>query len=248
LDTSFISELARSGPVVTILPGSRRQEVAANMPWFVKTVEIVHRSVPQGRFVVASFNEEQAAMARRLAARTSVPIEIYVGRTHELIKVANCCLACSGSVSLELLCAVKPTVIHYWIGRSAYWAQWLCRRTRYITLVNLLADGDPFRAARDRQPYDPDAALDVPFPEYLTCEDRSSQMAHHLVRWLLNPPLRQQVVNRLTALRSRAVKKGASRRAARYVLGRLNVRPVVTIRPHFVPPPTAELPESAIGV
>ena len=46
-----------------------------------------------------------------------LPIEVCVGRTPELIHLADCCMAVSGSVSLELLYHTKPTVILYWIRR-----------------------------------------------------------------------------------------------------------------------------------
>ena len=53
---------------------------------------------------------------------------------------AACAMACSGSVSLELLHYAVPTVILYWISRPAYFVQGLFRKSKYITLVNLLAD------------------------------------------------------------------------------------------------------------
>ena len=76
-----------------------------------------------------------------------LPVEVHLGRTPELMQAADCCMACSGSVSLELLYHKRPTAILYWIAPTAYFVQRLFRRSRYITLVNLLTVDDLFLSA-----------------------------------------------------------------------------------------------------
>ena len=58
----------RPGPLVTILPGSRTQEVSHNLPWFLKAAVAVRRAVPAVRLAVAAFKPQQAEMARQAAA------------------------------------------------------------------------------------------------------------------------------------------------------------------------------------
>ena len=78
----------------------------------------MHERVPEVRFAVAAFKPHQAEIARQLVAQSGLPIEVYVGKTPELMRLADCCMSCSGSVSLELLYHTTPTVILYWISRS----------------------------------------------------------------------------------------------------------------------------------
>ena len=86
---------------------------------FCKRRRLVHAAVPQVRFAVASFKPHQAEFARqRRRRRPGCRVEVFVRRTPELIHAADCCLAVSGSVSLELLYHAKPTAILY---RSARW-------------------------------------------------------------------------------------------------------------------------------
>ena len=90
---------------------------------------------------------------------------------------------------------------------------------KYITLVNLLAV--PLITARfPAAAYDPDErhAERVPFPEYLTCTDRSAAMAAQLLRWLNNPDEHQQCRKWLRQLRDRHGAPGATARAAQVVL------------------------------
>ena len=184
LDERFLADQrGRPGPLVLILPGSRTQEVSHNLPWFLKAAARVRQAVPAARFAVGAFRDDQAEMVRRALAKGGrakgrrrgrrhprsssgfpfVPadVDVYVGKTPELMHLADCCMACSGSVSLELLYHATPTVILYWISRSAYFVQGFFRKAKYITLVNLLAGEDEGREV---------------FPEYLTCQDRSAEI------------------------------------------------------------------------
>jgi lipid-A-disaccharide synthase len=223
LDRDFIDRYgSRPGPLVTILPGSRTQEVADNLRWLLKAAAAVHARAPEARFAIAAFRDAHAEAARGAVAESGLPIEVFTGRTPELIHLAHCTMACSGSVSLELLFHAKPTVVLYWVPRMFFW---LVRRflikVKYVTLVNLLADPAPF--ADRPAPFDPHApgAERVPFPEYPTYEDKSEQIAAHLVEWITNPTTYAARVKQLEELKRRFAQSGASERAADYILNHL---------------------------
>ncbi|MEX2139758.1 MAG: lipid-A-disaccharide synthase [Pirellulales bacterium] len=244
LDAEFLKEMqCRPGPLVTILPGSRTQEVTSNLRWFLKAAESVLSRVRNVRFAIAAFKPHQAEYARRLVAESGLPIEVYVDRTPELIHLAECCMACSGSVSLELLYHKKPTVILYWVTRFAYWVQGFFRKVQYITLINLLNARELFPARL--APYDPKApgAERVLFPEYLTWEDKSTQIASHITRWLVDDNRREGLVAELAKLKARVARGGASRTAAEYILAQIESRARFVPRPHFEPAPVASTAE-----
>ena len=218
LDVDFLRSQNRdASPLVTILPGSRTQEVTSNLRQFFKAARHVHQACPSARFAVAAFNERQAQIIRGVADQFEFPIQVHVGRTPELIHLAHCCMACSGSVSLELLFHEKPTVILYAISPIAFAAQRVMKQCKYITLVNLLASGNPF--PRDLSTFDPDApdAEKVPYPEYLTFRDVSQRIAAHLVNWLENPDERGAKLAQLRGLKQRYAHPGATQSAARFL-------------------------------
>ncbi len=240
LDQAFVSELDReSGPLITILPGSRTQEVLGNLPWFLKTAGLIQRRVPEARFAIASFNERQAEIACRMVVDSTLDAEIYVGRTAELIQASECCLACSGSVSLELLFYAKPSLILYWAKRFGLNVakRWFIK-VRFITLVNLLAARDPFLPPGQRYDLTAASAEDVPLPEYLTSEDPSRAMADRIVQWLNDDMAYQRRRKRLLDLKRQHVDTGASRTAAAYILRVLN-GPVLAPTPEAEPKVTA---------
>ncbi len=236
IDEAFVAaQRDPQHPLVAILPGSRTQEVTLNLKYFLEAAALVHAQLPQVRFAVASFKPSQAQFARQAAKATGLPIEVHLRRTPELIRAADCCLAVSGSVSLELLYQARPTAILYWISPTAYRVQLWFRNTRYITLVNLLCAKKVF--GRDLSPYDPNSPADaqVLFPEYLTCENKSRQLADHLIRWLTDRTEHARLTAELTALKARVGSGGASRQASQYILAALGSQRRPVPRPHFLP-------------
>ncbi|MCH7726090.1 MAG: lipid-A-disaccharide synthase [Planctomycetes bacterium] len=222
LDAKFVEQHTDNyRPLVTILPGSRTQEAISNLPWLLNAAEKVSRNVANVRFAIASFNDEQAAIARQEVKKRGLQMDVIVGRTHELIHLAKCCLACSGSVSLELLYHVKPSVIQYRINRLNWLVQALVLNVKYITLVNLFWTNDIH--SRSFRVFDPDAegAERVPFPEYLTSRDKSDRIALHVIRWLTDNVAYQERVEQLRDLKLQYCHSGASEIAARYILNKL---------------------------
>jgi lipid-A-disaccharide synthase len=218
LDAAFELELLQDGrPLLTLLPGSRDQEVRSNLPTLIRAAQRVQLQFPGLRVAIASFNRRQAALAADMVAAANTPIEVFSGKTAELIRRAECCLACSGSVSLELLYFQKPSVIVYRVHWLAKRLEGYFRRVRFISLVNLLASERRFTTRGEL--YDPQApdAGEVPFPEYLTSKDCAAEVAEHAIRWLRDPQERQRVVAQLGHLRELWGKPGASLKAAEHI-------------------------------
>src|SRR5690606_33792047 len=134
------------------------------------------------------------------------------------IHSAACCLACSGSVSLELLYHAKPSVVLYQVSRFGFFMQNRYRRCRYITLVNLLT-ADEIATPRPAHLYDANDPADAHalLPEYLTQTEKSPQLAAHCVEWLTNANARWGREIALRRLRDQHASGGASERAASYI-------------------------------
>jgi lipid-A-disaccharide synthase len=211
LDPAFLAERrAKSGRVVSILPGSRNQEVTGNVPLMIAAAKKVHAARPDTRFLVASFSEPQAAMAREMFAPSNLPVEIHVGRTPEIIELGEACISVSGSVGLELMYRLTPSVVVYRVGR--FW-RWLARRvmtTKFISLVNLHAGEEVF-------------------PEFLTSRDESDRIAAKVLHWLNDPAAHAATVEKLRELRDRIAVPGACERAAEYLVNEVGAK--ISARP-----------------
>ena len=203
LDETFLTEQrTKGGPIIGVLPGSRNQEVAGNFAMMLRSLKLIHASRPDARFLVASFKESQREMAESMARDSGLPIEFHVGRTPEIIELSTICLSVSGSVSLEMLHRLKPTVIVYHVGLVFRCLAGLLMRAKYITLVNLLAD-EPI------------------FPEMYGYRDRSKPIATQVLSWLNDPHALAERVEKIRSLRDRVAMPGACDRAADFLVSRI---------------------------
>ncbi len=223
LDQAFVESQRGDTPLIAVLPGSRTQEVVSNLPGFLKAIDNIRREAPTARFAIAAFNEKLARLAWKQLEEHggNLPVEVHVDRTQELIEASHCCLACSGSVSLELLYRAKPTVILYKVSWLGMFLQRFFRKVKHITLVNLLAAENPFD--EDISLYDPQSeeAAEIPFPEYLTSEDKSDWLAYHVLEWLEDQAEYNRRVQQLEALKAKYAQPGASAAASSYILREL---------------------------
>jgi lipid-A-disaccharide synthase len=204
LDQQFLSRHDQQGdPIVAVLPGSRKQEIAMNFPSFVKAMRIIHACRPKTRFVVASFNEEQRSLAANHLLGQDLPVELHAGKTKEIIRLADACMSVSGSVGLELLHGGLPSVVAYRIPRHDAILAKLVMKTPYISLVNLLAGEELF-------------------PEFLSVGCRAEGIAEQILQWLDRPSMAQWVRAKLAALKQRVAFPGACRRTADFILDQLD--------------------------
>jgi lipid-A-disaccharide synthase len=200
LDPAFLAvERKKLGRIVGILPGSRNQEVTRNIPEMLRAARRIHAAQPDTRFLVAAFNEQQADLARSEAGRWRMPVEVHVGRTPEIIELSECCIAVSGSVSLELMYRRKPAVIVYRLKRLDLKVARPFMKVPFITLVNLLAEEEVY-------------------PEFLTDRDPSNGVADRTIEFLTDPVRRDAVRRKLDMLCEEVAKPGACATAARFIL------------------------------
>jgi lipid-A-disaccharide synthase len=224
-DEPFVAEQqAAEGPLLLLLPGSRNQEVRVHWPMLRAAAEQCLREHPELRVAVGCYREQQFQQIEAELRAAGSPIRPYWNRTPELMRAANVCLACSGSVSLELMYHQLPTVIVYRISRLMNLFKNTFLRCKYITLVNLMA-GDSIER-KTWATYDPDqpGAEDVPMPEYLTRNDCSAALARQVSRMLSQPEELQRRRSWLGRLKQKFAIAGASERAAEIILSKLESR------------------------
>jgi lipid-A-disaccharide synthase len=207
LDRTFVAaQTARPGRIIGLLPGSRTQEVERNLPTLLRVAARVHEVCPDTRFLVACFRPAHERYVKSYLRRRPLPsVETHVGRTAEVIHLARACVAVSGSVTLELLYAGKPSVIIYRVGRLDLRVCRFFMTSSYISLVNLMAGRELF-------------------PEFLTDRCPAGAVAERLLGWIEDHVQYEKVCGELADLRERVALPGACRRAAEYVVARSEER------------------------
>ena len=231
MNQAIDSMTSNGQPLVLILPGSRNGEVEANLPTLLDSANEVAQSCPDASFAVACYNDKHLARAEEMlrdarqrwkeadgASEREPQIFLYADRTPELMRLSTTCLACSGSVSLELLYHRKPTVIVYKLKRWIMAAQAILLRTQFITLTNLIAAKDIRK--KTWAPSDP-TRTDIVMPEYISTGSPAKQIASHTIQWLQDRSSLEANVTKLDELAQKHAIPGATRRASDYIMATL---------------------------
>ncbi|NIA67307.1 lipid-A-disaccharide synthase [Pelagibius litoralis] len=129
------------GPLLAVLPGSRKGEVRKLLPVFEATVAVLAERHPGLRVVIPTVETVEAEVRQRTASWT-VPVEVVRGAEakQKAFAEAQAALAASGTVALELAVASVPAVIAYRLsGIGAFLSAGLLT-VPYVSLVNLIAE------------------------------------------------------------------------------------------------------------
>ncbi|HEY1377143.1 MAG TPA: lipid-A-disaccharide synthase [Gemmataceae bacterium] len=201
LDGEFVrDQRGRPGPVVALLPGSRHGELNRNLDTLVHAAKLVHATRPDARFLFACYKPGHKDWVERRLTGEGLPAVAHVGRTPEIMHLADACAAVSGSVGLELLHHGTPTVVVYRVNPLYRRISRTVLHIPHISIVNLLAGGELF-------------------PEYLTSHDPAADVARRLLHWLTDPAAAAGMQAELAALRERVGRPGACRTAAEVIAG-----------------------------
>lgn len=222
IDRDFVRRMTGpASPLLLLLPGSRGSEVQRNWPVLRETARRLQGERPGLRVAVGCFSDTHRRSIEDDLRSSQLAIDVFSGRTPELIRSATCAIACSGSVSLELLAARLPGAIVYRLSRFNHFLAARFLRCRYITLVNLMAVPDIARNGRAL--FDPaaPAAEEVPLPEFLDSRDRSADLAVQVAKWLDDPLALARQRQWLDRLAREFVRPGASVRAAETIAHQL---------------------------
>lgn len=131
-----------AGPVVTLLPGSRRNEIAAQLDVQLDAARAMFEREPALCFVLAlapslAAGEIEARCTARLPE--GFPLKILAGHTHDAIRAADVVLAKPGTVTLEAALLERPMVV---MGRAHPLTAWILRRVLqidWLAMPNLIA-------------------------------------------------------------------------------------------------------------
>ncbi|MBF0153122.1 MAG: lipid-A-disaccharide synthase [Magnetococcales bacterium] len=132
--------VASGQPLLVVLPGSRRSEVARLLPLMLQTCQQMARVLPQCRFVLAQA-ETLSRESLDLHWPPSVPRDVMIrqGMTHDLLLAADAALVASGTATLEAALLATPMVVVYRVNWFTYEVGRRVIRVPFISLANLVA-------------------------------------------------------------------------------------------------------------
>ncbi|MCO6500436.1 MAG: lipid-A-disaccharide synthase [Vicingus serpentipes] len=131
---SFCNEHQLSNkPIIALLPGSRKQEIATMLSIMLSVVE----RFPEYQFVIAGAPSQPLSFYKQFI---DTNIAIVENKTYDLLSHSTAALVVSGTATLETALHRIPQVVCYKTGWLFYRLAKMVVKIKYISLVNLIAD------------------------------------------------------------------------------------------------------------
>jgi lipid-A-disaccharide synthase len=124
-------------PVVALLPGSRPQEVAHNLPELTRAVSLLSSRRPDLQYLLAAAPALESHLLEQAMAKT--PVRVVAGNTHGVISASTVALVASGTATVETALLGTPMVVVYRLSSLTYALGRPFVRVPHYAMVNLIA-------------------------------------------------------------------------------------------------------------
>ncbi|RJP23620.1 MAG: lipid-A-disaccharide synthase [Candidatus Abyssobacteria bacterium SURF_5] len=206
LDDEFLRQFRSGGNhacIFGLMPGSREQEIRANLPVMIETADLLLKRIPNARFLVPCSSRANLELVKTLASGRALPVEVLLGKMHETASVSRCCIVASGTAALEVACFLTPLIVVYRTNFLAWMLAQKVLRVPHISLVNILAGSEVV-------------------PEMLQSRMRPDLLAELAIELSEDGERRRQMIQDLRGVRERLGAPGASDRAAQIIRELIN--------------------------
>ncbi len=130
--------------MIVVMPGSRSSDLKHMAPLFIETMIILQKNIPQVKFVVPllSTKLKQQFEEQLKGNPHHLNLKIIVGKTRDILSIADLVLIKSGTGTLETMLMKKPMVVAYKTGYFTYCYYRTFIAIPFISLPNILAQKD----------------------------------------------------------------------------------------------------------
>jgi lipid-A-disaccharide synthase len=194
--------LSTEKTTISLLPGSRKQEVRRILPIMLKAAEIINKNTP-AQFIIAKPHQLDQDIYAKIIRKTVLPVKIVTGDTYSVIAAANFCLICSGTATLETAIMQKPFFLIYKMSWPSFLLYLPQVKLPYIGLANIIAGKKII-------------------PEFIQYQAIPKKIAQETIQILNNPQELEEMRKNLTQIKSQLGEPGAAERAARLIIDFLN--------------------------
>ena len=191
--------LSDSKTTITLLPGSRKQEIENILPIMLRASMLINQKIKDTQFVLAKSDQVGLDIYKRIISVAEIDLKIIEGKTYDCLNIADFCLVASGTATLETAIMQKPFAIIYKMSLLNYLLYRPQVRLPYIGMVNIVAGRKIV-------------------PEFIQFNARPKEISEQVLGILQNPAQLEQMKDGLAQVKSLLGEKGASLRAARIII------------------------------
>ena len=186
-------------PLLLLLPGSRYQEVESLLELLLASACKVREQLPDCQFYMPVASTIPMERIESVVRASGVPVTFTRNSTYNLMQIADCAIAASGTVTLEAALMGLPSVIVYRVKTATYWLIRLVANVSHVGLPNIVIGRRIL-------------------PELIQDEATAANISQATLRLMTDPKARAQAQLDLREVRVKLGEPGAVRRVASIVL------------------------------
>ena len=190
--------LSGKGPIIGILPGSRKEEVTRLLPVMLGAAENLSAHHPGLACLLPLASTIPAELVQESTKESPLPIRI-LGDMARVLAASDMVIVASGTATLEAALMQTPMVVVYRVSPVTFWLGRKMAQVRHISLVNLIAG-------------------ETIVPELIQDDVTPERLAEEADAILESGPRREMMVQRLAGVREALGRGSASRRTAEIAL------------------------------
>lgn len=195
-ETAFRKEFSLDDrPVIALLPGSRKQEIAKMLEGMLSVVT----DFPDYQFVIAGAPSQEYSFYQQFLGSSNV--KFISNRTYDLLSISYAALVTSGTATLETALFKVPEVVCYKGNWISYQIAKRIITLKYISLVNLI--------------------LDKEIVKELIQDDFNTKNIRAELQKILTPEHRQNLLKQYDLLEEKLGGEGASKKTAGFIIKHL---------------------------
>lgn len=185
--------------IISLLPGSRKQEVKLILPIMLKAAQQINATIGQTQFIIAKSPNLNTQIYLNECRKWNLDLKIINDRTDDCLNIAQASMVCSGTATLEAAIIQKPFIIVYKTNLLNYLLYRPQVKIPYIGMVNIVAGKKIV-------------------PEFIQFKAKPKMIARSILELLSNPPLANRMSQDLKIVKDSLGQPGAAMRAAILIL------------------------------
>ncbi|MFH1621955.1 MAG: lipid-A-disaccharide synthase, partial [Candidatus Omnitrophota bacterium] len=197
----FIKSISgeNKNPLISLLPGSRNNEVCKILPIMLKSAKLIYKEFPSAQFLVLSSSSVDINIYKKFVNECDIPIKILGDCHYDAIAHSDLTLVASGTATLEAAILSTPMIIVYKVSFLTWAYAKSLIKIPYIGLVNVVAGKQIV-------------------PEFIQFKAKPKLIANEAISFLKNKEKYNAAKKELSQIKTHLGLSGASKRAAQSII------------------------------
>lgn len=182
-----------SKPILTLFPGSRKQEINRHLNLFIDVANELKKSIPTLQILIG--------LSKNVKINQKVNDHIIVVKDCPLkaLEIANVALIASGTATLQSAIMSTPAVVVYKMNVFSWWLTKLFVKVKYASMANIIANK-------------------MVFKEFLQHKATANNITQEIEKILINEKYKKEIMSDLNLINNKIGLSGATKKAATFIM------------------------------